>query len=372
LDVMNRLGWAAFYLERYEDALSHLERGIVLSRFSGRGVFIPLMQEAQALTAMMRGDPVLAHTLRENAIEGAHLTHSKYIVSTALVTSATIELLIGDHHQALREAEEAVDLIQGADRGLVPALAGASCAAAVLLTGETRTDLDGVVELAGGWDLPLLPAILRAIYLEAMAEAHLAARRLEDAQVCVGHADRAAADVPFPVVKAVAKRARAALALAGGDPQGAAEIAFESAGLAEGVRARTEAARSRAVAGRALAVAGERARAVETLREAEAELDACGAVRMRSEARRELRKLGARVEPRGPASAAGAGIGSLSSREREVADLVTQRKTNREIAEGLFLSEKTVETHLRNIFAKLGVSSRVDVARLVEREHARA
>ena len=52
----------------------------------------------------------------------------------------------------------------------------------------------------------------------------------------------------------------------------------------------------------------------------------------------------------------------LSPREAEVVALVAQGATNREIAQRLFLSEKTVERHLAHIFAKLGVSSRSAVA----------
>ena len=84
--------------------------------------------------------------------------------------------------------------------------------------------------------------------------------------------------------------------------------------------------------------------------------------------RRELRKLGARAEPRGPATAGDSGIEALTKRELEIAGLVTDRLTNREIAAALFLSDKTVESHVRNIFHKLGVSSRVDIARAIERE----
>jgi DNA-binding NarL/FixJ family response regulator len=51
----------------------------------------------------------------------------------------------------------------------------------------------------------------------------------------------------------------------------------------------------------------------------------------------------------------------------QVAQLVVDRRTNPEIAAQLFLSNKTVESHLRNIFRKLGVASRVELARAVER-----
>ena len=64
----------------------------------------------------------------------------------------------------------------------------------------------------------------------------------------------------------------------------------------------------------------------------------------------------------------GSAYDELTKRELEIARLIFDRKTNREIAAALFLSAKTVESHIRNIFHKLGVSSRVEVARAVERE----
>ena len=57
----------------------------------------------------------------------------------------------------------------------------------------------------------------------------------------------------------------------------------------------------------------------------------------------------------------------LTRREREVAELISQHLTNPQIAERLVLSRKTVEIHASNIFRKLGVSSRGEVARAFER-----
>ena len=59
---------------------------------------------------------------------------------------------------------------------------------------------------------------------------------------------------------------------------------------------------------------------------------------------------------------------SLTKRELEIAELITDRLTNPEIADKLFLSKKTIESHIRNLFLKLNASSRVEVARIVERD----
>src|SRR5205814_3571120 len=160
----------------------------------------------------------------------------------------------------------------------------------------------------------------------------------------------------------------AAVELDAGNPDPAAERALSSAAAADEVGAPVEAALSRTLAGRALAEAGERDRAATELQRAAREFEACGAVRYRDEAERELRKLGHRIHRRTqPGRTDGTGIESLTERELQVARLVVDRKTNSEIAADLFLSQKTVESHLRNIFRKIDVSSRVALARAVER-----
>ncbi len=55
-------------------------------------------------------------------------------------------------------------------------------------------------------------------------------------------------------------------------------------------------------------------------------------------------------------------FGGLTAREREVAILVAQGKTNREIADALVLSERTAERHVANIMAKLAVNNRAQIA----------
>jgi DNA-binding NarL/FixJ family response regulator len=154
-----------------------------------------------------------------------------------------------------------------------------------------------------------------------------------------------------------------------GETAEAAELALASARAADWVGAAIEGARSRLVAGQAQAAGGDRAAALETLKRAADELEAAGALRFHAEARRELRRLGARPSaPTARGKSDVAGLDTLSGREREIAELVTDRKTNQQIADELFLTVKTIETHLRNIFRKLDVSSRVEVARLLERE----
>ena len=221
---------------------------------------------------------------------------------------------------------------------------------------------------AGGEELPLIPDGWRANYFELLTRCWLAAGGTEQAEQAAARAESTARRVRLPLADAMAHRAAAAVALAAGDPDAAAERALAAVAAAEEIDARVDAAVARTLAGRALAAAGHRDRALDELEHAAGQLDACGALRYRSQAEHELRKLGRNPYRRTSAKdATGVGVDTLTAREAEIARLVAKRRTNPEVASELFLSVKTIETHMRNIFRKLEVTSRLDVAPAIER-----
>jgi DNA-binding NarL/FixJ family response regulator len=103
--------------------------------------------------------------------------------------------------------------------------------------------------------------------------------------------------------------------------------------------------------------AKRRAEARELLRAALATFEALGAKPWAERARAELRASGQTTRRRTTP------FDSLTAQERVVATLVSQGAKNREAAATLFVSEKTVEFHLANVYRKLGVRSRVELTR---------
>ena len=223
----------------------------------------------------------------------------------------------------------------------------------------------------GGPDFPLAVPAERFWGLEGLARVLLGQGRLDESEPFLVRAEAETAHGPCGAARGYVKRLRAELELARGDAVAAARTAVAARQDAERTPAPIIAARAGIVAGRALAAAGDRDAAIRELALAERALHECGASLWRDRAAEELRGLGAHVDRRGrsatPAAAAN-GFASLTVREREIADLVAERLSNREIAERLFLSPKTVESHLRNIFRKLDARSRAAVVRAVERE----
>ena len=107
----------------------------------------------------------------------------------------------------------------------------------------------------------------------------------------------------------------------------------------------------------------DRGRATAALRAAAATASALGATTLQQLAEKELRAAGVRTWRRPQAAPTGAdALQELSPREREVALLVAEGASNPEIAEHLYLSRKTIEHHVSNALAKLGVRNRTELA----------
>ena len=355
-------------LDHFEACAAHAARGLAVARASGQGELIPILVPILASSLLARGLLAEACELLDEAIEAARLVGNPQGLALRLAHRAAGALMMGDLDAALATAGEAVELAGAHESSLVGSQATATLAAALIESGEPERGVAMMVEQGGGAELPLLPGGWRPQHLERLTHGWLALGHREDAARTAAALAAIAAATGLRQPAALAGRAEAAIALTAGDAPAAAELALASADAAEAIGMRLDAALARGLAGRALAQAGDRDAAVANLQRAAAELDACGARRYRDQAEQELGRLGRRTHRRTRAgSTDGTGLAALTARELEVAELIVDRRTNAEIAAELYLSPKTVESHIRNLFHKLDVSSRVEVARAVER-----
>jgi ATP/maltotriose-dependent transcriptional regulator MalT len=361
------LAGAELYLDRYVEADAHASRALAVARATGQGELFLVLVQILGGVWRQRGKLTQAAELLDGGIEAARLLDNTHALVWSLSGRSTVALPLGDVQLALAAANEAFQLSRGAEATFHAAEAAAVLAAAKLESGEAEQAIELLLHHAGGEELELIAGSPRAWYLELLTRCRLALDRHDDAARSAEHARAWAVSVRLPMAEAWAARALAAVSVHGGDGERAAAEALASAEAAEAADAPVEAALSRIVAGRALGLCGERDRAIAELQGAAAQLDAHGCVRYRGEADRELGRLGHRAHRRTTAGKAdGTRIESLTGRELEITRLVVDRMTNSQIASELFLSPKTVETHLRNIFRKVGVGSRVELARAAE------
>jgi DNA-binding NarL/FixJ family response regulator len=365
--AVDTLAASELYLGRYERAGAHVERSFALARATGQGQVLPILFWT-GIIRTARGQLAEAAEVLDTAVEIARLSGHTEGLAWNLFGRSLAATAAGDVYTALSTAEEAVDAGRESETTFPSMGAGVALSAALLEAGEPKRALETLLISGGGDELPLVPSCWRVAGFELLTRSLLALGRAGEAAGAAARAGGTANELGLRLPTATSQRAAAAAALDSGDPMSAADLALASAAAAEEVGAVVEAALSRLLAGRALAAAGEKQRAADELERAAAGFDYCGAVRRRGAVERELGKLGRRKHRRSRAGKAdGAGLDSLTERELEVARLIVERKTNTEIAAELFLSPKTVETHIRHLFEKLGVSSRVEVARTVER-----
>ncbi|MGY1712036.1 AAA family ATPase [Geodermatophilus sp. SYSU D00758] len=337
------------------------------------------------------GDDEVALRLQDRLLRTARETGAVVMIVHALTRRNLPELATGRWGAAAAGAEEALTLAENSGQPVLAAWPTATLALLAALRGSgdrAGAHLAAVEEIAAGhrlgivgdlvadladWARALLAAGDPAAALPPLARlrstpvALLAAPDRLETAVAAGRrdlAERWVAELQAFAAGtgagwAAAQTAHGRALLADGD---AAEEWFEAALAAHARSGRTPArARAELAHGRFLRRARRRVDARPHLRSALAAFEDLGAAPWAEAARQELRASGETARRRVTVAT---DVPALTPQERQVAGLVRQGLSNRDVAARLFLSPRTVDFHLRNVFAKLGVSSRTELAAL--------
>ncbi len=216
--------------------------------------------------------------------------------------------------------------------------------------------IDDVIELLEHVRAECSENHTRWILWEAdLIEAYARSGRVHDAEELLSSFENAARRAEHGEAIAVAATCRALLAEDDADEAYAHALALMGAGPWPLALARCE-----LLYGERLRRSGHRAAARTHLRQALSTFEELGAVGFADRARQELKATGETVRRSSPDTR-----DELTPQERQIATLVANGATNREVAAGVFLSTKTVEKHLSSVYRKLGVRSRTELARLL-------
>ena len=363
LDMLLTLAITRIFAGDFPGAHAAGQRGLSLARSTRQGLLIPAFVSARAFADQELGRLDAAEADLEEALDSAALSGNVQVTYWASIESSVVALLRGRIDAALEHGDAAWALLGTREYSQ----AGFVTADARLAAGDPAGARDALE--AFGWVRPQMWALDRVKAAEIATRVTLALGRLDDATAWADRVPEESGGRRTGIFGAISARARAAVLLATDDPETAARVAAGGAVQADAARAPIWAATCRALEGEALATAGDAPAARERLRGAAAALDALGAFGPRDAALKELRRLGERPRPRAPRAGAGADarLSSLTRREREVAVEVGAGRTNAQIAHRLQLSERTVEKHVSNALAKLGLVSRSEIVRLLAR-----
>ena len=332
----------------FEAALRATDEILTHARERGAALTVVTMSAFRALIMLRRGDLAAAQADAQGAIElGPDLLGARFLVlavSAAVLaglerdeTPASGRRLV-DRAGVRYDAEFTSSAQLRYASGALSAAAGNHEAAIEELRGCALDD-----PMFGGENPAMVPWRSAAALSLAELGRHDEARSLASEEVLRARSFGA------PRAIGIALRAQALVGASAEREKGlraALEVLADSP-------ARLEHARVLVDLGATLRAAGQRTAAREPLLEGLALAARCGARSLERRARAELAAIGVR-----PRTAEHSGVESLTPSERRVTELAAAGGTNREIAQTLFVTEKTVETHLGRAFRKLEISSR--------------
>ena len=304
----------------------------------------------QGWSAIHLGHLDLAATAAEEATRLAADTSQPLIRAVALVIQSVVSALRGsDDAESLAAEAEHVGLL--VDSNAVLAAVQFARGLAALTLGRHQAAWDHLIRMHDRAD-PAHHEAISTFSIGDLVEAAVQSGHRTEVGAILGRLEEIAGRTPSPMLHIGLRYGRALLA-----SDDDAERLFSAALAAELTHWPFARARAQLAYGAWLRRRRRAAESRAPLRAARDTFDALGASAWGHRARRELRASGEHSRPRIPGARE-----QLSPQELVIAQMAAQGLTNREIGERLYLSHRTVGTHLHRMFPKLGVTSRSALA----------